>query len=85
MTEPLSLDLMREDVAAMIHIDSAEIRDDDNLMDLGLDSMRTMNLLLIWQERGVDLDFSQIATRPTLAGWWQLAKRRINAIAEARL
>lgn len=84
MTKPLSLDLMREDVAAMIHIDSAEIGDDDNLMDLGLDSMRAMNLMLLWQERGVELDFSQMATRPTLAGWWQLARRRINEIAEAR-
>jgi aryl carrier-like protein len=68
----------------MIHIDSAEIGDDDNLMDLGLDSMRAMNLLLLWQERGVDLDFSKMATRPTLAGWWQLVKRHMNEIVEAR-
>ncbi|MBB5049582.1 aryl carrier-like protein [Rhodopseudomonas rhenobacensis] len=84
MTKPLSLDLMRDDVAAMIHIDSSEIGDDDNLMDLGLDSMRAMNLMLIWQERGVDLDFSQMATCPTLAGWWQLVKRRVNGVVEAR-
>jgi aryl carrier-like protein len=83
MTEPLSLDLMRGDIAAMIHIDPEEIGDDDNLMDLGLDSMRAMNLVLHWQERGVQLDFSEMATRPTLAGWWQFAKRRMNAIAEA--
>lgn len=84
MTKPLSLDLMRDDVAAMIYIDSSEIGDDDNLMDLGLDSMRAMNLMLIWQERGVDLDFSQMATCPTLAGWWQLVKRRVNGVVEAR-
>lgn len=84
MTTPLSRDLMREDIAAMIHIDPEEIGDDDNLMDLGLDSMRALNLLLLWQERGVDLDFSQMAVRPTLAGWWQIARQRMDAVAEAR-
>ncbi|MBR0840316.1 phosphopantetheine-binding protein [Bradyrhizobium liaoningense] len=83
MTNPLSLELMREDIAGMIHIGAAEIGDDDNLMDLGLDSMRAMNLLLLWQERGVNLDFSQMAICPTLAGWWQLVKRHIEEISEA--
>ncbi|WP_160008866.1 phosphopantetheine-binding protein [Rhizobium sp. 18055] len=83
MTKPLSLDLMRRDIAAMIHIDPDEIGADDNLMDLGLDSMRAMNLVLLWQERGVQLDFSELATGPTLAGWWQFAKRRMDAIVEA--
>lgn len=83
MTEPLSLDLMRDDIAAMIHIDPEEIGGDDNLMDLGLDSMRAMNLVLLWRERGVHLDFSQLATRPTLAGWWLIAKQHMDAMAEA--
>jgi len=84
MTILLSRDLMREDIAALIHIDPEEIGEDDNLADLGLDSMRAMNLVLLWQERGVHLDFALMAERPTLAGWWQLARHRMDAIMEAR-
>lgn len=83
MTKPLSLDRMRADIATMILIEPDEISEDDNLLDLGLDSMRAMNLVLLWQTRGVSLDFSELASRPTLGGWWQIARQRMAATAEA--
>lgn len=73
---PLSLERMRADIAAMIHEDPSSVGDDDNLMDLGLDSMRAMNLVLKWSEAGVELDFSELAERVTLAGWWAIVRRR---------
>jgi aryl carrier-like protein len=84
MTQSFSLDLMRHDIAAMIHLDADEIGDEDNLMDLGLDSMRAMNLVARWHERGLPLDFSEMALRPTLACWWRLAARHLDTGLEAR-
>ncbi|RDE07842.1 phosphopantetheine-binding protein [Pelagibacterium lacus] len=75
----LTLETMRADIARMLHDDPRNIGLDDNLMDLGLDSMRAMNLVLAWSEAGVDLDFSALAEKPTLAGWWALAQARQDA------
>ncbi|CAN7701330.1 phosphopantetheine-binding protein [Pararhizobium sp. LjRoot238] len=83
MKRPFTREQMRLDIAAMIYADPDEIGADDNLMDLGLDSMRAMNLVLLWQERGITLDFSELAECPTLAGWWAVAQRRIPVALEA--
>lgn len=70
----LTLQQMRADIAALLHEDPEEVLLDDNLMDLGLDSLRVMSLLERWARQGVELDFSRIAERVTLAGWWELAQ-----------
>lgn len=72
----ITLERMRADIAAMIHEEPEAIGLDDNLMDLGLDSMRLLTLILAWQEAGVDLDFAEFAERFTLAGWWDAVQRR---------
>ncbi len=66
----LTLDEMRRDVAALLGIDPAGIGDDDNLSDLGLDSMRLMQLVLGWEERGLRADYGIFAEEVSLAGWW---------------
>ena len=43
----VTLEKMRTDIAEMIGEEPEAIGLDDNLMDLGLDSMRLMNLILI--------------------------------------
>ena len=72
-----TLESMRADIARMLHEDVSEIGDDDDLMDLGLDSMRAMNLVLKWSESGLPLEFSEFAERTTLAGWWRLVSGKI--------
>lgn len=71
---PLTLEQMRADVAEMVHESPAAIGDDDDLMDLGIDSMRAMNLIVKWSDHGVELDFADLAERVTLAGWWEAAQ-----------
>ena len=78
---PISQERMRADIAAMLHEDPNEIGIDDSLMDLGLDSMRAMNLVLAWSEGGLELEFAEFAENPTLAGWWSLVSRRQDARA----
>jgi len=73
--QPMTLERMRADLAHALRMPPEEIGDDDNLMDLGLDSMRAMVLLTRWAEQGVELDLSAVAERVTLDAWWALAER----------
>lgn len=70
--EKLTLETMREDLARVLHEDPGEIGDDDNLIDLGLDSIRAMTVLTRWRETGVHIDFADMALHPQLSYWWQL-------------
>lgn len=74
---PLTLDQMRADIAAMVHEAPENIADDDNLMDLGVDSMRALNLILKWGDQGVEIDFADLAEEVTLAGWWKAAQAQM--------
>lgn len=67
----LTLERMRADIAQAIDIDPSEIRDDDHLPDLGLDSLRLMRLVLSWEEAGLRADFSLFAEYATLGEWWR--------------
>lgn len=71
---PLSLERMREDVARMIHEPAETIDDDDDLLDLGLDSMRILSLSAEWSNSGVALEFAELAESPTLRDWWQMVQ-----------
>ncbi|MCC2595445.1 phosphopantetheine-binding protein [Pusillimonas sp. MFBS29] len=74
MSTTLTLESMRADIARILHEDPSEIADDDNLMDLGLDSMRTMTLASQWSEAGAPMDFSEMALNATLGHWWELVQ-----------
>jgi len=78
--ESLSRDRMRAEIAATLCLSPDQIGEDENLIDLGLDSLRAMALVLRWQERGLHLDFAELAEQPTLAHWWILPRRRTPAL-----
>jgi bifunctional isochorismate lyase/aryl carrier protein len=75
---PLTLERMRADVARMLHEPPEDIRDDDNLMDLGLDSMRLMKLASQWREAGARLEFADLAAEATLACWWAMIRASLE-------
>ena len=68
--DALDLERMRADVARVLECTPAEIGDDDNLIDLDLDSMRMLGLVLAWGNTGQPLEFSQLAEHTTLRQWW---------------
>jgi len=72
----ITLERMRADVAEIIGEEPEAIGLDDNLIDLGLDSMRLLNLILLWQEAGLEMEFGEFAERFTLNGWWEAIERR---------
>lgn len=70
----ITKDRMLADIARAMEMPSDEIGDDDNLFDLGLDSMRLMDLLQQWESAGLKVDFSRFYEIATLREWWQIAK-----------
>ncbi|SHJ39401.1 Aryl carrier domain-containing protein [Roseomonas rosea] len=75
MNPPMTRERMRADLARALRMEAEEIGDDDNLDDLGLDSMRAMNLVMRWTEAGLQLDFGELAEKVTLGAWWAVAER----------
>jgi aryl carrier-like protein len=75
LTAPLTLARMRADIANAIDLTPEELGLEDNLMDLGLDSLRLMNLTLLWQEAGLKIDFGIFAESATLGEWWQAVEQ----------
>lgn len=58
------------DVAAALGVDPAELAEDTNLLDAGLDSVRIMSLVEKWRSAGhEDIDFPTLASDPTLSSW----------------
>lgn len=75
LNAPLTLAQMRADIATAIDLAPEELGLEDNLMDLGLDSLRLMNLTLLWQEAGLQMDFGIFAESATLGEWWEAVER----------
>lgn len=67
---------LRGDIAAALGLPAVAVVDDEPLVDLGLDSIRLMSLLQHWRNCGADVDFSQLAERPTLREWIELICHR---------
>jgi aryl carrier-like protein len=74
----LTLERMRADVAEMLGEAPEDISNDENLMDLGLDSMRVLGLVLAWGNTGIPLEFGHLAEHATLGGWWSVVQRLQN-------
>jgi len=77
-----SLEEMRGNVAQMAG--KSHVEDDEDLIGLGLDSIAVMRLASLWLSRGVQVKFSELIERRTLAEWWDLASSRQTAVPEAK-
>jgi aryl carrier-like protein len=77
MNPPMTRERMRADIARALRMDPEDVGDDDNLDDLGLDSMRAMNMVMRWTEAGLQLDFGELSEKLTLDAWWAAAERAI--------
>lgn len=75
MNPPMTRERMRADIARALRMPPDELGDDDDLNDLGLDSMRAMGMVLRWTEGGLQLDFGELAEKLSLNAWWAVAER----------
>ncbi|MBF6251633.1 non-ribosomal peptide synthetase [Nocardia farcinica] len=71
-TAGIGKDEVRAAIAAQLGLAVEDIADGDDLIQLGLDSIRTMKLAGGWRKRGVDVNFAQLAAEPTVEAWYAL-------------
>lgn len=76
-SEPLSLAAMKRHIADSLSVSLDDIGNDDNLMYLGLDSIRLMTLLEKWREMGADVSFAELAETASVGDWWALIAPRL--------
>ncbi|MFC9993387.1 amino acid adenylation domain-containing protein [Nocardia sp. NPDC127526] len=69
---PIALDEIRTAIAGHLGLAPDEIADHADLIQLGLDSIRTMKLAGSWRKRGLAVNFAQLAAEPTVAAWHRL-------------
>lgn len=74
---PLTLEGIRADVADVLGEAASDIPDDENLAELGMDSVRLMSLVERWRTgHGVKVSFVELAEKPGLLAWWDLLRER---------
>lgn len=78
-SDALSLQSMQLDVAQLLELDVEDVEPEENLLFLGLDSIRAMTLLEKWKAKGADISFAQLMESVTLQEWWQLIEPRVKA------
>ncbi|WP_017149594.1 isochorismatase [Bacillus bingmayongensis] len=71
-----TLQLVREQVAELLRESLADIGDDEDLLNRGLDSVRIMSLVEKWRQKGVEVTFADLAERPTIYDWFNLLSFR---------
>jgi len=77
---PPSLDALREEVATLLQMPASDLRPDDNLLDLGLDSIRLMTLVERWRAADPRITFVVLAEQATLQAWWRLLSSQHEGI-----
>ncbi|OZM83201.1 non-ribosomal peptide synthetase [Pseudonocardia sp. MH-G8] len=59
----------RREVAALLEVDAGELGEDDDLFELGLDSLTVIRLASGWRHRGYPVSFEDLAVEPTIRSW----------------
>ena len=67
----LSLSVLQSDVAETLGVSCEDIDVNENLMFMGLDSIRAMILVEKWNKQGANVSFSQLIEAVSLQEWWQ--------------
>ncbi|MCX5043512.1 amino acid adenylation domain-containing protein [Aldersonia sp. NBC_00410] len=66
----MSRTAIRDEVGQLLNQPGPAIGDAENLISLGLDSIRMMKLAGRWRKRGFDINFAQLAAEPTIERWY---------------
>jgi aryl carrier-like protein len=69
---PATQEELRALLAGLLGTHPADITENDNLIELGIDSVAIMALVGRWQRAGLELTYADLAEQPTLAAWWHV-------------
>ncbi|WP_328398751.1 non-ribosomal peptide synthetase [Nocardia sp. NBC_00416] len=68
----VDVDEVRAAVAEQLGVTVDDVAADADLIQLGLDSIRTMKLAGRWRKRGYDINFAELVAAPTVSDWYRL-------------
>lgn len=71
-TSELSIHAIQHDVADILQVPTSDVETDENLIYLGLDSIRVMTLLEKWRGQGANITFLDLAEKTTIDEWWEI-------------
>lgn len=71
-TTDFSARQLRQQIEGLIPLDDIKLTENDNLLELGLDSMDLMRLVGQWRASGKNVTFTQLMEDPTLRAWNRL-------------
>jgi bifunctional isochorismate lyase/aryl carrier protein len=81
---PLTRTQVTADLLATLEDAPDALAGDDDLVDLGLDSIAVMGLLTRWRAQGVAVTFEDLAeVEPTLDAWWAVVETAVRRGATA--
>ncbi|MEV6599794.1 phosphopantetheine-binding protein [Actinoplanes sp. NPDC051346] len=69
---PSSAAALQAQIAEVLGEPADSFGPDDDLLDVGLDSIRLMTLVERWRAGGLRVGFIDLAEQPTVNGWWSL-------------
>ncbi|WP_330233066.1 amino acid adenylation domain-containing protein [Nocardia sp. NBC_00508] len=73
---------LRELVISTLELDGEGLEDDADLISLGVDSIRMMRVAGRLRATGLDVNFAELAAKPSLAAWSELVSARIRITDE---
>ncbi|MBN3527026.1 non-ribosomal peptide synthetase [Paenibacillus apiarius] len=79
---PLSYEDVRMQIKSMLPA-PIDFDDDQNLIELGLDSLQMMRMVNKWRRSGAAVTFSELIAAPRLREWWTLLNKQNKAIRAA--
>lgn len=68
----ITRDEIKATIAAQLGCTADEFADHDDLIQLGLNSIRMMAMAGGWRKRGADITFARLAANPTVDSWYGL-------------
>ena len=71
---PSNYEEVRMQVKTMLSV-PVEFDDDDNLIELGLDSLKIMRMVNKWRRAGSMVTFADLIEAPRLRDWWSLLQK----------
>ncbi|GLC83292.1 amino acid adenylation domain-containing protein [Lacrimispora brassicae] len=59
-------------IGKILKINPEIIHDQDNLIEMGINSLKIMRLVNDWRKRGAKVTFAELISQPTFQDWWRL-------------
>ncbi|MEV1293171.1 amino acid adenylation domain-containing protein [Pseudonocardia sp. NPDC049635] len=75
-TDECTTDGLAAEVAALLEVDAGELTEDDDLFELGLESLTVIRFAAARRRIGIEISFEDLALEPTLRAWRALLAER---------